>query len=263
MKNVFPRGSSTSTDLNLSASRLLVTHSHAAAERRATPGADAMAAAGDPVVVPATSDSSRSWRRGESHGFLRIPLLRPGRSGCVRPSATRHRPSLTRSASRPRLPPARLPRPFRSRRPPPDAPAPPPSRAPHAEEDVMMVNWNGTIIGRTTRRSSPASTRCDRVRRTTLGRAPRGFRTRVNLPCVTDAGLVGRRSLPVLSTWRRQHHRGLPQRALHADAASELQEAPATPGERAGVPVRMCGVALLFEPLLKVLATGIDSSRAA
>ena len=31
------------------------------------------------------------------------------------------------------------------------------------------------------------------------------FRTRVNLPCVTDAGLVERKSLPVLSTWRRSN----------------------------------------------------------
>jgi len=73
------------------------------------------------------------------------------------------------------------------------------------EEDVMMVNWNGTIIGPN---NTPFESRIYSLQIECGESYPDApptlkFRTRVNLPCVTDGGLVERKSLPVLSNWRR------------------------------------------------------------
>ena len=69
----------------------------------------------------------------------------------------------------------------------------------------MMVNWNGTIIGPN---NTPFESRIYSLQIECGESYPDApptlkFRTRVNLPCVTDGGLVECKSLPVLSNWRR------------------------------------------------------------
>jgi len=75
------------------------------------------------------------------------------------------------------------------------------------EEDVMMINWNGTIIGPN---NSPFEGRIYSLQIKCGESYPDSaptlrFRTRVALPCVTDTGAVDARALPVMSNWRRQN----------------------------------------------------------
>ena len=167
-----------------------------------------MAAAGDTVVVPRNFRLLEELEKGEkamgSFGYLSYGLADLGARAPPPPATVPVSPARTRDlVSRP---PDSRARSDRGARPLTRA-LPPPSRSPHAEEDVMMVNWNGTIIGPN---NTPFESRIYSLQIECGENYPDAppavkFRTRVNLPCVTDAGLVERKSLPVLSTWRRSN----------------------------------------------------------
>jgi len=161
-----------------------------------------MAAAGDNVVVPRNFRLLEELEKGEkamgSFGYLSYGLADLGAHSCVfRVTSIEFAPPFHASSPFP---------PYRS----PPTLTPPPAHPTHrlppcTEEDVMMVNWNGTIIGPN---NTPFESRIYSLQIECGESYPDApptlkFRTRVNLPCVTDAGLVERKSLPVLSNWRR------------------------------------------------------------
>ena len=95
----------------------------------------------------------------------------------------------------------------------------------------MMVNWNGTIIGPN---NTPFESRIHSLQ-IECGEnyldAPPAVKLHAGQPPVRHRRRAGGAQVAAGAEHleEEQHHRGLPQRALHADAASELQEAPQPP----------------------------------